>query len=176
MVANCLQALYLRLHGPEADYSTLVTRDELIALLLPVITGSPVLEPDGTESEEDTGEDERVRLNAIIRQLIDNGWIETLADKSQLVSVYRLTRAGKVFTRISGEGFREAVHRLLEYLRRYPPGARIPGVEDDGLPAEGLRQRLNQREAATLMVLRFLYDQKLGEGQVDDDQEAAVAR
>ncbi|MEJ2566806.1 MAG: DUF4194 domain-containing protein [Gammaproteobacteria bacterium] len=119
---------------------------------------------------------------------------------------------------INGEGFREALHRLLEYgavvagdtqperriydtvtrgfslfdnylqqmgcrlyhdrqleyLRLYPPGARIPGVEDDGLPAEGLRERLNQTEAATLMVLRFLYDQKLGEGQVDDDQEAAV--
>jgi hypothetical protein len=120
--------------------------------------------------------------------------------------------------RISGEGFREAVYRLLEYgavvaadtqperriydtvirgfslfdnylrrmgcrlyhdrqleyLRLYPPGARIPGVEDDGLPSEGLRERLSQIEATTLLVLRFLYDQKLGEGQVDDDQEAAV--
>lgn len=120
--------------------------------------------------------------------------------------------------RISAEGFREAVHRLLElgavvagdtqqerriydtvirgyslfdnylrqmgcrlnherqleYLRLYPPGARIPGVEDDQLPAEGLRERLNGTEAAILLVLRFLYDQKLQEGRINDDQEAAV--
>jgi hypothetical protein len=126
MVANCLQALYLRLHGPEADYSTLVTRDELIALLLPVVTESPVLEADGTESEEDSGEGERSRLNTIIRHLIEHGWIETLADKSQLVSVYRLTRAGKAFTEgfltLEGRGLRSRqrnVRNTRNSLARY---------------------------------------------------------
>jgi len=120
--------------------------------------------------------------------------------------------------RIMGEGFREAVHRLLErgavvagdsqperrvydtvtrafplfdnylrqmgcrlyrerqleYLRLYPPGARIPGMEDDGLPAEGLRERLPAAEAAILLALRLLYEQKLLEGHVNDDQEAPV--
>jgi len=62
MAANCLQALYLRLHGPEADYRTLVTREELVALLLPVIRDSPILEADGSESEEESGENERLSL------------------------------------------------------------------------------------------------------------------
>lgn len=126
MVANCLEALYLRLHGPEADYRTLVTREELVALLLPVITDSPVLEADGTESEEESGEDERARLNAVIRQLTDDGWIETLADKSQLVSVYRLTRAGKTFTEgfltLEGRGLRSRqrnVRNTRNSLSRY---------------------------------------------------------
>lgn len=47
--------------------------------------------------------------------------------------------------------------RHLEYLRLYPPGARIPGLEDDQLTAEGLRERLSALEAATLIALRFLY-------------------
>ncbi len=64
--------------------------------------------------------------------------------------------------------------RQLEYLRLYPPGARIPGVEDDGLAAEGLRERLSRVEAATLVSLRFLYEQKMAEGMLDEDQEAAI--
>lgn len=64
--------------------------------------------------------------------------------------------------------------RQLEYLRLYPPGARIPGVEDDGFAAEGLRERLSRIEATTLLSLRFLYEQKMSEGQLDEDQEAAI--
>lgn len=129
MVANCLQSLYLRLHGPEADYRTLVTREELVALLLPVVTDSPILESDGSESEEDSGEDERARLNAILRHLTECGWIETLADKTQLVSVYRLTRAGKAFTEgflaLEGRGLRSRqrnVRNTRNSLRSYLEG------------------------------------------------------
>jgi len=126
MVANCLQALYMRLHGPQADYRTLVTREELVALLLPVIADSPVLEADGSEAEHDSGEDDRARLSAILRQLIEHGWVETLADKAQLVSVYRLTRAGKAFTEsfiaLEGRGLRARqrnVRNTRNSLERY---------------------------------------------------------
>ncbi|MEW8051299.1 MAG: Wadjet anti-phage system protein JetA family protein [Candidatus Thiodiazotropha endolucinida] len=110
MVSNCLQALYQRLHGPEADYRTLIRREELTALLLPIVTESPILESDGTESEEGSAEDERARVSTIVRQLTDHGWIESIPDKGQLVSVYRLTRPGKAFTegfvKLEGRGIR----------------------------------------------------------------------
>ncbi len=51
-----------------------------------------------------------------------------------------------------------------------PPGARVPGVEDEtDTPFNGgLRARLNQHEVATMLCLRAEYDKSLREGQVDE--------
>lgn len=57
----------------------------------------------------------------------------------------------------------------FEYLRVYPPGSAIPGVEDDEALNANLRQRLNQNEVAMVLVLRLQYDKALREGQVDDN-------
>jgi len=59
----------------------------------------------------------------------------------------------------------------FNWLRLYPPGASIPGLEDEnGLaPGGGLRQRLSQDEVALVLVLRVQYDKALREGQVDEN-------
>ena len=60
--------------------------------------------------------------------------------------------------------------RRFAYVRLYPPGSRVPGMEDAGNAAfsTGLRARLRQDEVALLLVLRQLYDKALREGQLDD--------
>jgi hypothetical protein len=60
--------------------------------------------------------------------------------------------------------------RRFAYLRLYPPGARVPGMEDgsEGAFAGGLRARLRQDEVALLLVLRLQYDKALREGQLDE--------
>jgi len=60
--------------------------------------------------------------------------------------------------------------RRFAYLRLYPPGARVPGMEDVAQSAfsGGLRSRLKQDEVALLLVLRQQYDKALREGQLDD--------
>ncbi len=60
--------------------------------------------------------------------------------------------------------------RRFEYLRLYPPGSQVPGMEDAGTStfSGGLRARLNQQEVAMVLVLRLQYDKALREGQVDD--------
>ncbi len=60
--------------------------------------------------------------------------------------------------------------RRFAYLRLYPPGARVPGMEDaeEGAFTGGLRARLRQDEVALLLVLRQLYDKALREGQLDE--------
>lgn len=59
--------------------------------------------------------------------------------------------------------------RRFEYLRVYPPGAAVPGMDDSGeAPFGGLRARLRQDEVALLLVLRLQYDKALREGQLDD--------
>ena len=57
------------------------------------------------------------------------------------------------------------------YLRLYPPGSRMPGMEDSEVEsfAGGMRARLRQDEVALLLVLRLQYDKALREGQLDDE-------
>lgn len=67
-------------------------------------------------------------------------------------------------------GIRLFHDRRFAYVRLYPPGARVPGMEDAETEtfAGGLRARLRQDEVALLLVLRQLYDKALREGQLDD--------
>ncbi|NHN36354.1 DUF4194 domain-containing protein [Pseudomaricurvus alcaniphilus] len=68
-------------------------------------------------------------------------------------------------------GIRVFHDRRFAYVRLYPPGARVPGMEDaeQGAFSSGLRSRLRQDEVALLLVLRQLYDKALREGQLDDN-------
>jgi len=67
-------------------------------------------------------------------------------------------------------GIRLFHDRRFAYVRLYPPGARVPGMEDaeNSAFSSGLRARLRQDEVALLLVLRLLYDKALREGQLDD--------
>ncbi len=62
------------------------------------------------------------------------------------------------------------VHKRFQFIRLYPPGAQIPGVQDEpnAVQSPGLRMRLNQNEVALILVLRAQYDKALREGQVDE--------
>jgi len=66
-------------------------------------------------------------------------------------------------------GIRIQHDRRFQFARCFPPGAQIPGMEDDDQPFNGgLRVRLNQNEVAVVLVLRSQYDKALREGQVDE--------
>ena len=67
-------------------------------------------------------------------------------------------------------GVRVQHDKRFQFIRLYPPGAQIPGVQDDQamLQSQGLRMRLSQHEVALILVLRAQYDKALREGQVDD--------
>ncbi len=67
-------------------------------------------------------------------------------------------------------GLRVLHERRFSYVRVFPPGARVPGMDDveEGALVSGLRARLRQDEVAVLLVLRLLYDKALREGKLDD--------
>lgn len=67
-------------------------------------------------------------------------------------------------------GIRLLHDQQFHYIRAYPPGAEIPGLQDEvDLPFNsGLRARLSQQEVAVVLVLRTQYDKALREGKVDD--------
>lgn len=68
-------------------------------------------------------------------------------------------------------GIRIFHDRRFAYVRLYPPGASLPGVEDahEQTFSGGLRARLRQDEVILLLALRQLYDKALREGQVDEE-------
>ncbi len=58
----------------------------------------------------------------------------------------------------------------FEYVRLIPPGARVPGLEDEtDTPFNGgFRSKLNQHEVAVILTLRTEYDKSLREGKIDE--------
>ena len=67
-------------------------------------------------------------------------------------------------------GVRVQHDKRFQFIRLYPPGAQIPGVQDEqnAIQSPGLRMRLSQNEVALILVLRAQYDKALREGQVDE--------
>ena len=59
----------------------------------------------------------------------------------------------------------------FEYVRLYPPGSHVPGMEEaeESAFSGSLRARLSQYEVALILVLRLQYDKALREGQVDEN-------
>lgn len=57
----------------------------------------------------------------------------------------------------------------LEYLRLYPPGSKVPGMDDDSSSySGGLRAKLTQQEIALVLILRIQYDKAIREGRIDE--------
>ena len=58
----------------------------------------------------------------------------------------------------------------FQFVRVYPPGAEVPGLDNESDQHLGapLRQRLTQQEVAVTLVLRTLYDQGVREARVDE--------
>jgi hypothetical protein len=56
-------------------------------------------------------------------------------------------------------GVRVQHDKRFQFIRLYPPGAQIPGVQDEpnAIQSTGLRLRLNQNEVALILVLRAQY-------------------
>lgn len=102
LVVLCLRVLYERLNGPSADYSQSLTRDSLRELLSPVIQNySSDVALDSTEETDDfsiEGGDAQQQANVLVRALLRDGWLESFGDRAGLVTAYRFTRAGKLFS------------------------------------------------------------------------------
>lgn len=67
-------------------------------------------------------------------------------------------------------GIRIQHDRRFQFVRLYPPGAQVPGMEEDlqGNTSQAFRTRLTQNEVALTIVLRAQYDKALREGLVDE--------
>ena len=63
-----------------------------------------------------------------------------------------------------------------QYFRLYAPGAVVDGLpEDPNPPVPSLRARLSVDFVAAALALRFVYQEKLNQGLLDDNGEALVS-
>lgn len=97
----CLLALYERVYGPGADYFAHVSHNTLRSLFIATLADPQLKNLSGgfeTEEPPEEEEDEAKAAGIIIRQLRDDGWLETYYDSANISEAYRFTRDGKVLT------------------------------------------------------------------------------
>jgi len=72
-------------------------------------------------------------------------------------------------------GFRMFHDQESTFIRLYPPGAWVPGLGEADTEGEKLlRTRLSADFVATALMLRFLYQQGLAEGRIEQGEEVHV--
>ena len=71
-------------------------------------------------------------------------------------------------------GFRVVHHDKNQYIVCYPPGSDIPGVHNDDTEQSHYKRNLRRNEKIVLIVARYLFEERLREGQLSDDGIAFV--
>lgn len=123
---------------------------------------------------EDALQDQGVSLNEfseLALRLMNQGVLCRDASQTEAELYDRYVRIEHLLEEYLGlMGIRIVHEPRFNWLRLYPPGASVPGLEDqESAFGGGLRQRLSQDEVALVLVLRAQYDKALREGQVDEN-------
>ena len=114
----------------------------------------------------------------LIQRLLDYGVL--CRDDSQVeAELYdrfvRIHELVNEYLGLIGLRFQHDAH--FRFVRILPPGARMPGMDDESDEPinAGLRNRLNQHEVALVLVLRAEYDKALREGGIDENGCATLS-
>lgn len=114
----------------------------------------------------------------LVQRLLDYGVL--CRDDSQVeAELYdRFVRVHELvndYLSLMGVRFQHDSH--FRFVRILPPGARLPGMDDESDEPfnAGLRSRLNQHEVALVLVLRAEYDKALREGSIDEQGCATLS-
>ncbi len=93
---SCLRNLYLRLNGPEADYSYHLTKKDIINIFVESVRNTPLM--DDENDVEDAVMSNQERAGWMLRRFKDTGWIEEYMDSGKMQSAYRFTSSGRQFS------------------------------------------------------------------------------
>jgi hypothetical protein len=96
MAVSCIRNLYLRLNGPEADYSYHLTRVDVLDIFASSVRSSPALDDDVPVPLE-AGVSTQERAAWMLKKLIQAGWIEAYMDSGTMQTAYRFTASGRQF-------------------------------------------------------------------------------
>ena len=107
----------------------------------------------------------------LIQRLLDYGVLcrdDSLVEAELYDRFLRIHEAVNDYLALMGVRFQHDTQ--FNFVRILPPGARLPGMDDENDEPfnGGFRSRLNQHEIALILVLRAEYDKSLREGVVDE--------
>jgi hypothetical protein len=98
LCAAVLRRLHERVHGANADYSEVLTRDVVLEIVGQLLS-DPALRGLAFEPGRAVGaEEERAYAGELLRKLKEHAWLEDYRDPIDLRPTLKLTRAGKAFS------------------------------------------------------------------------------
>ncbi|AKJ28707.1 Wadjet anti-phage system protein JetA family protein [Caldimonas brevitalea] len=99
LCAAVLRLLHERVHGANADYAEVLTR-ELVLEVIQRALGDAALRALAFGASQTTvrAEDERTYASELLRKLKEHGWLEDYRDPIDLRPTLKLSRAGKAFS------------------------------------------------------------------------------
>lgn len=98
LCAAVLRQVHERVHGVNADYAEVLTRDVVLDIVRQALA-APALRAQAFEPGRPvTVEEERGYANELLRKLKEHGWLEDYRDPIDLRPTLKLTRAGKAFS------------------------------------------------------------------------------
>lgn len=94
MAVACIRNPYLRLNGPEADYSYHLTRMDVLDIFVSSIRSAPALDDDAPMAAA-AKMSVADRAAWMLKRLTDTGWIEACMDSGTMQTAYRFTAQGR---------------------------------------------------------------------------------
>jgi len=101
--AAVLRRLHDRVHGPEADYAEVLTRELVLEITLAVVAQPAYRQGALGGGDAVDAEAERSYALGLLRALKEHGWLEDYKDPIDLQPTLKLTRAGKAFAEVFAE-------------------------------------------------------------------------
>lgn len=101
--AAVLRQLHDRIHGPDADYAEVLTRELVLDIILGVIAQPAYRAGALAQGQAVDAQAERDYALELLRALKEHGWLEDYKDPIDLRPILKLTRAGKAFSEVFSE-------------------------------------------------------------------------
>lgn len=98
LCASVLRALHERVHGANADYAEVLTRDLVLEVIQQALADPTLRSLAFGDAKTTRAEEERAYAGELLRKLKEHGWLEDYRDPIDLRPTLKLSRAGKAFS------------------------------------------------------------------------------
>ncbi|WP_159915140.1 Wadjet anti-phage system protein JetA family protein [Pantoea sp. 18069] len=98
LCAAVLRALHERVHGANADYAEVLTRDLVLEVIQHALADPTLRSLAFGDAKTTRAEEERAYASDLVRKLKEHGWLEDYRDPIDLRPTLKLSRAGKAFS------------------------------------------------------------------------------
>ncbi|MDR1461865.1 MAG: DUF5716 family protein [Azoarcus sp.] len=98
LCATVLRALHERVHGVNADYAEVLTRELVLEVIQHALADPALRALAFATGQAVRAEEERTYASELLRKLKEHGWLEDYRDPIDLRPTLKLSRAGKAFS------------------------------------------------------------------------------